>query len=281
MVEIEHVIGEIFRLQDSELKSRIESRMLRSVQKQDNSGEIQELIAKNGLIAEFNCDENFNLCAALEQLVGSGFFSREDIGRIIHSGNPLHGVSQEVLGRQYSGNPFQAFYDWESRGTIPFDPEDRGIRYLYLPLEGGVVFRFKVNYNNPLNGTRNKRQISSGEEIEQRIKNYIGSVWLSVVPMIDITCHTFPSEGQFGYLRLPPGQPPQRREFMLEYDKSLLIPYFDARLLFIQGHQIVHSLEIGYFGHEKRYVDRCIDLLYCMVTGKELSAQGPSASISR
>jgi hypothetical protein len=95
--------------------------------------------------------------------------------------------------------------------------------------------------------------------------------------MIDLSVHKFPPEGEFGHMKDDP-YTAHRREFMLYPKEKMDIPYFDARFLEPEfGNYHLHSMEIGYFGTKAKYVDRCLNLLYEMITTTpEISSSLPA-----
>lgn len=250
-IKIEDVILKIIELQNEEVQYRIDQFNLGKKGEIDNLKNIKELVKLNNLIAELNSDYNLNLYRAFRVLVKSGFLSKGDLERLLQSDKPLSELFCLVYGRPYEGNIAQVFYNWESMGLREPDPLDKSIRNLYLCLER-AAFRFKFDYVT---------------KDSQRVEG----VYLSTYPLIDLSIHQFPEKGTFGHMRCD-GAGLHRRSFVLYPNEEISIDNFDARFLEIGGYYALHSLHIGngFFGREAKYVDRCVNLLYKMLTEREL-----------
>jgi hypothetical protein len=272
-IQMEDALHDIIKLQDEEVSYRINQFNLGKSGEIDNSDRIKEIIESNGLNAEFNSDPDVNLKTAFIGLVQSGFFSKRDLKMALKSERPLDEIFKLVYGRAYEGSAAQVFYNWESRGSRGFDPLDRSIRHLYLFLEE-AAFRFKFDYGiyAPIGPRVSNKSLPPKEGVKAKVHERVQSVWLSTNPSIDLSVHRFPEEGDFGHLHWNERTSmPHRRNFELYPNEDLLIPHFDARLLELgRGHYVLHNLELGYFGSKEKYVDRCLNLLYQMLTQKGL-----------
>ena len=269
-IRVEDAIGKIIELQNDEVSYRITQFNLGKEGEIDNSDKIKEIIESNDLIAELNSDYNYNLRNAFMGLVKSGFLSKQDLEGILQSDKPLGELFALVYGRAFEGNLMQVLYNWESRGSRDPDPLDRSIRNLYLPLYR-VAFRFKFGYGpvTHMRAIKPQKTLPIDPQAKAKVPDRVQSVWLSTYPPIDLSIHQFPEEGSFGHMTCD-GAGLHRRSFELYPNENLLIPNFDAR--FLQGpiDYILYSLEIGSFGSKAKYVDRCLNLLYQMLTQTDL-----------
>jgi hypothetical protein len=243
----------------------------------DNSSKISDLLDSSGLVAECNCDPNPRLEKMARYLAESSSLSEGEQKKILGSENPESELFLSVYRPRITDSP-TILANWALRGALVKDPSDRSIRYLYLSRDG-ATFSFQFQYFNVLDY---KTCGKPGEvEVKQWAKHEIESVWLTTNPLIKVDKTEFPKEGEFGHLRWNCGAAmPHRREFMLYPKEEMYIPYFDARLIDVNGEQAIQSLDLGLcFGAKEKYVDRCLNLLYDTLTRNRNEIASPSPSL--